>query len=131
MLALKKNYKIYVLAYQQVDGNKVTPGKTVTAHIVGRKNMKYTNVEAVNVKKSFYSLKKGATVTINASTVLVSSSKKQLTNAHAKQFRYASTDKKIAMVSAKGKIKAVSKGTCIIYVYARNGYAKKINVTVR
>ena len=29
------------------------------------------------------------------------------------------------------QIKAVSKGTCDIYVYARNGYAKKIKVTVK
>lgn len=130
-LDLKKNYKIYVLAYKWVNGKKVTLGKTVTAHIVGRKNAKYTNVRAVKVKKSSYSLKKGKTVTIKASTVLVSKGKKQLTNAHAKQFRYASTNKKVATVSAKGKIKAVGKGSCIIYVYARNGYAKKIKVTVK
>ena len=28
-------------------------------------------------------------------------------------------------------IKAVGKGTCTIYVYARNGYAKKVKVTVK
>ena len=128
---LKKNYKIYVLAYKLVGGKKVTLGKTVTAHIVGRKNTKYTNVKAVKVKKRSYSLKKGKTVAVKARTVLVNPGKKQLTNAHATQFRYAGTDKKVATVSAKGKIKAVGKGTCIIYVYARNGYAEKIKVKVK
>lgn len=130
-LDLKKNYKIYVLAYRLADGKKVMLAKTVTAHIVGRKNKKYTNVKAVKVKKSSYSLKKGKTVTVKAGTVLVSPGKKQLTNAHAKQFRYASTNKKVAAVSAKGKIRAVGKGSCNIYVYARNGYAKKIKVKVK
>lgn len=130
-LNLKKNYKIYILAYKLVDGKKVTLGRTVTAHIVGRKNAKYTNVKAVRVKKSSYSLEQGGTAVIKASTVLVSKGKKQLTDAHAKEFRYASTNQEVATVSAKGKITAVGKGTCIIYVYARNGYAKKIKVKVK
>ena len=130
-LKQKKNYKVYVLAYKLVNGKKVTLGKTIIAHIVGSKNTKYTNVKEVKVKKTSYSLKKGKTVKIQASTVLVNKDKKQLTNAHAKEFRYASTDKKVAKVSAKGKIKAVGKGKCTIYVYARNGYAKKINVKVK
>lgn len=127
----KKNYKIYVLAYKLVGGKKITLGKTITAHIVGKMNTKYTNVKAVKVKKSSYHLKKGKTAQIKAKTVLVSPGKKQLTNAHAKQFRYATTNKKVATVSKKGKIKAVGKGTCTIYVYARNGYAKKVKVTVK
>ena len=57
--------------------------------------------------------------------------KRKLTDVHAKEFRYASADKRVAVVSAKGKIKAVGKGKCSIYVYARNGYAKKIKVIVR
>ena len=47
-----------------------------------------------------------------------------------KEFSYATSDKKVATVSSKRKIKAVGKGTCIIYGYARNGYAKKVKVTV-
>lgn len=130
-LDLKKNYKIYVLAYKLADGRKVTLAKTITAHIVGKNNKTYTNAKAVKVKKNFYTLRKGKTAKISASTVLVEKGKKQLTDAHAKEFRYASTDKKVAKVSAKGKIKAVGKGKCTIYVYARNGYAKKVKVTVK
>ncbi len=127
----KKNYRIYVLAYKLADGKKITLGKTITAHIVGKMNTEYTNVKAVRVKKSSYRLKKDKTALIKASTVLESPGKKQLSDAHVKQFRYAATNKKVATVSKKGKIKAVGKGTCTIYVYARNGYAKKIKVTVK
>lgn len=130
-LDLKKNYKIYVLAYKLVDGKKITLAKTITAHVVGKNNKKYTNAKAVKVKKSSYILKKGKTAKISASIVLVDKGKKQLTNAHAKKFRYAVTDKNVAKVSANGKIKAVGKGVCTIYVYARNGFAKKIKVTVK
>ena len=49
---------------------------------------------------------------------------------HEAKFRYASSNKKVAKVSRKGKIIAVGKGECIVYVYAVNGSAKKIKVTV-
>ena len=131
-LDLKKNFKVYVRAYKKLEnGKKVTLGKTITAHIVGRKNTGSTNVKEVKVSKSSYTLKVGKSATIKAKTVLVDKKKKQLSNAHAKQFRYASSDKKVATVSSKGKITAVSKGSCVVYVYARNGYAKKVKVTVK
>ena len=60
--------------------------------------------------------------------MLVDKKKKPLSNKHARRLRYASDDKKIATVSKTGKIKAKKKGKCKIYVYARNGYAKKINI---
>lgn len=44
-LNLKKNYKIYVSAYTIVNGQKYNIGKTITAHVVGRKNAKWTNVK--------------------------------------------------------------------------------------
>lgn len=130
-LNLKKNYKIYVLAYKRADGKKVTLAKSITAHIVGKNNKTYTNAKAVKLKKSVYQLKKGKTARISADIVLAEKGKRQLTDAHTKEFRYASDNKKVAVVSAKGKIKAVGKGKCSVYVYARNGCAKKIKVRVR
>ena len=130
-LDLKKNYKIYIIAYKRVDGNAVKLGKTITAHIVGKNNKQYTNVKKVNVSQSEYSLEVGKTVKIQANTELVQKSKKELTNAHAKELRYASSNKKVVTVSKKGKVKAVGTGSCIVYVYARNGYAKAIRITVK
>lgn len=130
-LNLKKNYKIYVEAYKLVNGKKVILGKTITAHIVGRKNLKETNVKQVKVKKSSYSLSVGKKAKIKASTVLVDKTKRPLSDKHAKELRYASDNKKVATVTKTGQIKAVAKGTCTIYVYARNGYAKKVKVTVK
>lgn len=130
-LDLKKNYKIYVAAYKLKDGKKVILGKTITAHIVGRRNLKQTNVKQVKVKKTSYSLSVGKTAKIKAGTVLVDKRKKPLSNAHAKELRYASGNRNVVTVTKKGQMKAVAKGTCTVYVYARNGYTKKIKVTVK
>jgi hypothetical protein len=128
---LKKNMKIYIAAYNSTGGKTTQIGKTIVAHIVGRKNMKYSNVKKIKLKKKSFKLKVGKKAKIKAKTVLVYKNKKQLTNAHAKEFRYASTNRAIATVSKKGQITAKHAGTCEIYVYARNGYAKKVKVTVR
>lgn len=130
-LNLKKNYKVYITAYKTVNGKKVIIGKTLVCHIVGKNNKAYTNVKGIKLAKSKFTLKKGKTAKIKAKAVLVDKKKKQLSNAHAKQFRYATSNKKVATVSKEGKIKAVGKGSCTIYVYARNGYAKKVKVKVK
>lgn len=130
-LNLSKIYKVYVLAYRMEDGRKVVLGKSMTAYIAGKNNKKYTNAKAVKVKKSSYQMKKGKTAKIKAGVILEDRKKKQLSGSGIRKFRYMSTDKKVAVVSANGKIKAVDKGKCHIYVCAGNGYAKKIKVTVK
>ena len=128
---LKKNFKIYVDAYKMVNGKKKILANTIAGHVVGRKNAKYTNAKKITLSKSSYTIEVGKSAKIKAKTVLVDKSKKQLDNSHATEFRYASSDENIAKVDKKGKITGVSAGTCTIYVYARNGYAKKVSVTVK
>ena len=98
---------------------------------MGVKNRKFTNVRSITVNKKRITLKKRKSATIKAKTTLVNRRKKQLSNKHARKFRYATSDAKIATVNKQGRITAKSKGTCTIYVYARNGFAKKIKVTVK
>ena len=128
---LKKSYRIYVEAYKIVDGKTVTLGTTIKAHVVGRKNAKYSNVKSISLNKTSYTLKKGKTAKIQGKTILEDKTKKQLTDAHAKTFRFRTSNKNVATVSANGTIKAVGKGTCTIYVYAVNGCAKNVKVTVK
>ena len=128
---LKKNFKVYVAAYKMTDGKKEVLAKSIMGHVVGRLNIKYSNAKKITLSKSKYSVKVGKTVKVKAKTVLVDKSKKQLSNAHAAEFRYASSNRNIATVDKNGKVKGVAKGTCTIYVYARNGYAKTVSVTVK
>jgi uncharacterized protein YjdB len=72
-------------------------------------------------------VKKGKTVTVKSTVAKVS---KSLTLKVHRSVRYESSNKKIATVTSKGTIKGVRKGTCYIYVYAQNGVARKIKVTV-
>ena len=96
------------------------------------KNAKNTNVKELKLtSKSKLALAVGKNSKIKAKVVLVDSAKKQLSDSHTKEFRYASSNKKVAAVDKNGKITAKAKGTCYIYVYAKNGYAKKVTVTVK
>lgn len=127
----KKIFKIYVVAYKNVDGNKIILSKTVIGHVVGIKNKKYTNVNSIKAVKSKYTVKVGKTAKVKAKITLVNSKRKHLDKDHAAKFRYQTSDKSIATVDKKGNIKGIKKGTCTIYVYAINGKMTKVKVTVK
>ena len=73
----------------------------------------------------------GKTAAIRAKTVPEIQGKKLLQENHAARYRYASDNRAVATVDENGKITAVGKGTCRIYVYAQNGTSRKITVTVK
>lgn len=125
----KDNVKCYVVAYKKVAGKKVTIGKSITGHAVGKKNTTVTDVKKIQTKKSAYSLKKGKTAKIKA-TIIKKNNKLPLFG-HTAKFRYDTSNKKVATVSKDGKITAKGKGTCYVYIYAVNGCAKKVKVTVK
>ena len=128
---LKKNFKVYVAAYKMVDGQKEVLAKSITGHVVGRLNTKFTNAKKITISKKKYTVKVGKTAKVKAKTVLVDKKKKQLSDGHAKEFRYATSNKNIATVDKNGKVKGVAAGTCKIYVYSRNGLAKTVKITVK
>lgn len=130
-IVLNKNYKVYVLAYKTVNGQKKRLAKSIIAHVVGAKNTKFSNPKKIRLEKKEITVTKGKTASIKASVALVNPKKKSLSDAHAPLLRYASSNKKIATVDKKGKVTAVKKGSCVIFVYAKNGYAREIKVTVK
>ena len=125
----KDNVKCYVVAYKKVAGKKVTIGKSITGHAVGKKNITVTDAKKIQVRKSAYSLNKGKTAKIKA-TIVKKNNKLPLFG-HTAKFRYDTSNKKVATVSKDGKITAKGKGTCYVYIYAVNGCAKKVKVTVK
>ncbi len=56
--------------------------------------------------------------------------KKALPDDHVAKLRYRSNNQNVAKVDSKGNVTAVGIGTCTVYVYAKNGFAKKVAVTV-
>jgi hypothetical protein len=130
-LDLTRNIKVYVVAYNTSTGKDKLINKTISAHIVGTKNKIFSNVAQIELKKTKYTVTEGKTFTIKAATVLVNPAKKALTDAHAPEFRYATTDKKVAKVDKTGTVTATGKGTCYIWLYARNGLGVKVRVKVK
>lgn len=126
----KKSYKSYVVAYKITDGEKVILGRSIYMHFAGSQSKKYTDVKSVNADNGSYTLSVGGTAQINASVVLDDTSKEELSENHTRQFRYATNNKAVATVSKTGQITAKGPGSCTIYVYAKNGRSKQINVTV-
>lgn len=125
-------FKIMVKAYKVIDGQDVIIGKSIHAHIAGSDSVKYTNANGIKVTsptKPVLSI--GETSSITATVLLEDKSKKPLSNNHARELRFMSANPNVAVVADDGTITAVGAGKCNIYVYARNGFAKKITVTVK
>ena len=85
------------------------------------------NCKRIKINKTKVSLKVKKTFLIKAREV-VSKKKKAF---HHRPFAYESSNKNVATVSVAGKIQAVAKGKCKIYVYAQNGKYKTVYVTVK
>lgn len=126
-LKLTKVYNVKVIAY---DSEGKVIAESIEACVVGVKNTKYTNPKAVKTTKTKITLKVGKTSEIIANIVPYDAKKALLPESYGKQFRYVSSDEKVATVE-NGVITAVGKGSCTIYVYAINGYAAKITVKVK
>lgn len=128
---LKKNVKVIVKAYRIIDGKKTVIAKSVYGHIAGCRSAKYTNASGIRLTGgSKYVLKVGEASVITAKIKLADTSKKQLSDKHTAEFRYISSNEKIAEVGKDGTILAKKAGKCSVYVYARNGFARKITVVV-
>ena len=128
-----KAYKFYVVAQKKKNGKYVNIATAHTGHFVtgnlgqdGR-----TNPKSLTLNKTKITLKEGKSFAIKAKITKVLPGKKLLSIDHVATLRYKTNDKTTATVSSKGKIKAVGKGTCRIYVQAANGIAKSIKVTVK
>ena len=119
-----KFYKYIIVAYYNVAGEKRIAYTSKSVHAI-TSGGKYGNPKKVNAKKSL-KLKKGKKKKIGAKLIC-----KKKTKTHISKFRYESSNAKIVTVNKKGKIKALKKGKCYIYVYAQNGFFKKIKITVK
>ena len=124
----KKAYQFIVKARTVSNGKTVIIGKSAVCHVAMSKHSR-TNAKSISVNKKAVTLKVKGTFKIKAKTVKQNKHKKLLK--HAKTYRYYTTDKKIAAVSAGGKITAKKAGTCKIYVIANNGVYRTIKLTIK
>jgi len=132
VLRTKKPYKACVKAWVMKNGKKkyVRTSPMIHAYTAGGSKKKYTNPKSVKVKKTKISLRAGKEYRIKAKVIKLKKGRRLMPKGHASKLRYLSSNKKIATVSSRGKIRARSKGRCKIFVYAANGASKAVQVTV-
>ena len=132
---LKKGtyYKYMVVAYKNVNGQKMPIAASVVIHVPTKggkvtvaKSVKVTDTKKKAITKA--SVKKGKTFQLKASEV--KDEKKLKVKTH-RVVKFESSNKKIATVNAKGKVTGKKKGKATIYAYAQNGIFAKITVTVK
>ena len=123
-----RNIKVYTIAYRKVGEKFKKIAKSIEAHIAGYRNKTYSNVKEIVLNVSSKKMKTEDTFLIEAKAILKNDSKKMLD--HVADFRYVSSDENVATVDENGLVTAKRDGTCVIYVYAQNGYAKKVLVSV-
>lgn len=131
---LKKgtSYKVCFKAYVIKNGKKkyIKTSPLLHAYTNGG-NDTYTNAKSVTVSKKNVTLKKSKTFTIKAKVNKLDKKKKLMPASHVAKLRYYSSDKSIATVNSKGKVKAKGKGICYIDVLAHNGVSAQVKVTVK
>ena len=100
--------------------------KSQTIHVItkGSKWKNYKGLKLKNPAKGKITLKKGKSFKVKAKPI----GKKVKKHCG---LLYQSSDARVATVTKGGKIKAVGKGKCNIYVCTQNGNYRTIKVTVK
>lgn len=124
-------YEVTVKAYRLEGGKKIYIAKSFVLHVAGNSHKKYTNAKKIKLSAKALTLKKGKSRVLKATVTRQDKKKKILSVKHAPSMRYITTNKKVAVVSGKGKVKAVGKGKCDIYFVAQNGVKAKVKVSVK
>ena len=124
-------YKARVKAYAMIGDKKTYISSSPLLHLyTSGGTAKFTNAKGVKVNRKKVALSKGKTFRLKAKVRKLDRSKRLMPKGHAARVRYLSSDTSVATVSAKGKVRARSKGECTVYVYAHSGVYKKVRVEV-
>jgi hypothetical protein len=124
-------YKACVKAWKRVNGAGRYFGEPspVVFAITGGSDNTHCDAEYVRLSRSKLTLKAGNEYEVGATLKGMSPGKDLL--ALTDSLRFYSTSPSVATVSGSGRIKAVNKGSCTIYVLANNGVRASMKVTVR
>lgn len=123
-LAKGTYYKYLVAAYGK-NGEIISVSKTIHVCTRGGKKGNPSGIILKSPRKIKLKIKKTTMV-----KAIYKLPKKVKISKH-RALAFESTNNKIARVSSKGKIIAVKKGTCSIYIYGQNGVFTKVSVKVK
>lgn len=117
-------YKYLIVAYKNKNGRKRVTHTSQSAHSVTNGGS-CGNPAKVSCSPSALTLKKGRSKMLKPAF-----RETKPVKMHIARFRFYSDRPDVAAVSKKGNVRAKGTGNCNIYVYAQNGFYKKIRVTV-
>lgn len=129
-LAKLDTIKLRVKAYKLVNGKKKYIDNSVMLHIVTNSG-KYTNIKKVLLPRKSYVLGVKQTIQLKPGFTKADASKMVLDGTHGARYLYACTNKNVATVDAKGRIKAKAAGKCTVYVIAVNGTTQAVQIIVK
>lgn len=129
-LAKLDTIKLRVKAYKLVNGKKKYIDNSVMLHIVTNSS-KYTNIKKVLLPRKSYVLGVKQTIKLKPGYTKADASKMVLDGTHGARYLYACTNKNVATVDAKGRIKAKAAGKCTVYVIAVNGTTQAVQIIVK
>lgn len=129
-LAKLDTIKLRVKAYKLVNGKKKYIDNSVMLHIVTNSS-KYTNIKKVLLPRKSYVLGVKQTIQLKPGFTKADASKMVLDGTHGARYLYACTNKNVATVDAKGRIKAKAAGKCTVYVIAVNGTTQAVQIIVK
>ena len=128
-----KYYKYMVVAYKNVNGEKMPIAASVVVHtntkggkVTVAKSLKVTDSKKKAVTK--VTVKKGKTFQLK---VTENKEDKKLKIKSHRKVKFESSNKKIATVNNSGKVTGKKKGSCTVWAYAQNGIFKAVKVTVK
>lgn len=122
--------KLRVKAYKLVNGKKKYIDNSVMLHIVTNSS-KYTNIKKVLLPRKSYVLGVKQTIQLKPGFTKADASKMVLDGTHGARYLYACTNKNVATVDAKGRIKVKAAGKCTVYVIAVNGTTQAVQIIVK
>ena len=129
-LAKSDMIKLRVKAYRLVNGKKKYIDNSVMLHIVTNSS-KYTNIKKVLLPRKSYVLGVKQTIQLKPGFTKADASKMVLDGTHGARYLYVCTNKNVATVDAKGRIKAKAAGKCTVYVIAVNGTTQAVQIIVK
>ncbi|MBR5178973.1 MAG: Ig-like domain-containing protein [Lachnospiraceae bacterium] len=106
--------------------------KSTQCFLASKNSKKYTNADAISILgDEEITLTENKSKKIKTDLSKVSDNKRLYSGKKIKNVRYYSSDDGVAEVSKKGKITALSEGSCYIYAVTENGLIDYIKVNVK
>lgn len=126
------NSETYSIDKDSVSNTNYTDNKTsTTTKSISDKTTNAAVIKKLKPLRKKFTIKKGRSIKLKINIIMNNSKKILSTKAGSPVLIYKSSNKKIATINSKGKIKGIRKGKCTIYISAKNGVSTKVKIKVK